>query len=61
MTVRDIEKLVAKGFTLVEDDDKRGVAILENAEWRVRVPHFDGLPTWDKKKPIDIKDVDRYS
>jgi len=49
MTVRDIEKLVAKGFRVVEEDDKRGVVILENDEWRVRVPEFGGLPTWDKK------------
>jgi hypothetical protein len=34
---------------VVEEDDKRGVVILENDEWRVRVPEFDGLPTWDKK------------
>jgi hypothetical protein len=59
--VRDIEKLVAKGFRVVEEDDKRGVVILENDEWRVRVPHFGGLPTWDKKKPVDITDVDAYS
>jgi len=59
--VRDIEKLVAKGFRVVEEDDKRGVVILENDEWRVRVPEFGGLPTWDKKKPVDITDVDAYS
>lgn len=51
MTVRDIEKLVAKGFRVVEEDDKRGVVILENDEWRVRVPHFGGIPTWDRIKP----------
>lgn len=50
MTVRDIEKLVAKGFRVVEEDDKRGVVILENDEWRVRVPDFGGLPTWDRIK-----------